>query len=181
MSFIDNEIYLDKEFIIESYQKVTGDKPIIKYERANNQKLGINLGISGEATIHESYEYPVSIYSMYSKIQNELNEKIDIIELTEDNIQSLPDIFWIEALFGIIRVTSNVNTPKEQINYVFTMEKEKLFIKLVLNNSYFSSGYGELQNNIRGLDEKFAIKAKVLIKKVRYISKLSYMCTFSNY
>ena len=104
---------------------------------------------------------------MYTKIEDTLN-KIDTIKVSDENYKNLPDIFWMEGLFGIMSSTSNSNKPNAKTNYFYSVtEKDNSnFLCLSTNDVYFTSGYDQLLSQVESFSDHFIIEAKMLIKSL---------------
>lgn len=155
-----NEIYLDKAFIVEVYEKYFSKEAPIKYTKTTDVSTGINMIAKVGASLKETFEYSINTYEMYLQINKELN-KIEKVSLKDCNIKDLPDLFWIEGLFGIIssRSTNDGNVWR----YSFCAEADNKILFLATNEVYFSSGYDQLLN-FTHITDRYAIKAKMLLK-----------------
>ncbi len=167
MQIINDNIYLDNAFIIEAYQHIQKKDVAIKYTKTTDVSVGLNIIANAGASLKETFEYPISIQSMYNEIESTLN-KIETINITNENYLNLPDIFWMEGLFGIMSSTSNSHTVNEKTNYFFSAtEKENSnFLCLTTNDVYFASGYDQLLSQAEGFSDRFIIEAKMLIKSL---------------
>lgn len=167
MNIINKNIYLDNAFIIDAYQHIQKKDAAVKYTKTTDVSLGLNIVASAGASLKETFEYPISIQSMYTKIESALNE-IDTIKITDENYKHLPDIFWMEGLFGIMSSTLNSNKPNAKINYFYSAtEKENSnFLCLSTNDVYFTSGYDQLLSQAESFSDHFIIEAKMLIKSL---------------
>ena len=167
MNIISETIYLDNAFIIDAYQHIQKKDAAVKYTKTTDVSVGINAIAKAGASLKESFEYPISIHSMYTKIESEL-DKIATIKITDENYKNLPDLFWMEGLFGIMSSTSNSNKPNAKTNYFYSAtEKESSnFLCLSTNDVYFTSGYDQLLSQAESFSDHFIIEAKMLIKSL---------------
>lgn len=165
MNIVSDVVYLDNAFVVEAYQKLHGKDAAVKYTKTTDVSLGLNAIAKAGASLKESFEYPISTHSMYKKIHDKLNE-ISTIEVDKNNCRKLPDIFWMDGLFGIMQFTSRVGKPNESINYVFGAASKEKSTELLLatNDVYFSSGYDQLIQNADSFADGFTIEAKMLLK-----------------
>ncbi|MFA6137003.1 MAG: hypothetical protein WC667_02840 [Sulfurimonas sp.] len=155
-----DEIYLDKAFIVELYEEYFGKEAPIKYSKTTDVSVGINVVAKVGASLKETFEYSINTHEMYLKMKNEL-DKIEEISLKDCDIKNLPNLFWVEGLFGI---ASSRSTDENNIwKYAFRAEADNKTIFLATNDLYFSSGYDQLLNFTHVVD-KYAIKAKMLLK-----------------
>ena len=94
-------IYLDTEFIIDTYEETTGKKAHATYTKSTNVKVGINLGAQVCTSMHENFTYPLRAKEMYKKCKKTI-KKYSICETLEDiGKDTYSNIFWIDGLFGI--------------------------------------------------------------------------------
>ncbi len=163
MSIDNNEIiYLDNEFIVKKYSEKLGKDAPVRYMKTTDVSIGINMLAKAGASLKETYEYPISTLNMYKQLENSLDE-IDILDLNESDIRNLPNLFWMEGLFGIISMKSN-KEEIERYNFCAASEKGKKQLFLATNDIYFSSGYDQLLNFASSFADNFTIKAKILLK-----------------
>ena len=163
MSIDRNEIiYLDNEFIVKKYSEKLGKDAPTRYTKTTDVSIGVNMLAKAGASLKETYEYPISTLSMYEKLENNLDE-IEILDLDKCDIKDLPNLFWIEGLFGIISMKSNQDEIK-RYNFSAASEKENKHLFLATNDIYFSSGYDQLLNFAPSFADNFTIKARMLLK-----------------
>ncbi|MCK9473067.1 hypothetical protein [Sulfurimonas sp.] len=155
-----DEIYLDKAFIIELYEEHFGKEAPIKYSKTTDVSVGINVVAKVGASLKETFEYSVNTHEMYLKLKDKLNT-IEEISLKDNDIKDLPDLFWIEGLFGITQSSST--DENNVLKFSFCAEVDKKIIFLATNNVYFSSGYDQLLN-FTHVVHRYGIKAKMLLK-----------------
>ena len=147
---------------MRAYKK---DKAAVKYTKTTDVSLGFTAIVKTGASLKETFEYPISAYSMYEQIESKL-DTIDMIELSDETFQNLPNLFWIEGLFGIRRFTKNSNQPNEKTNYFYSAanKENSNYLFLTTNDVYFSSGYDQLLSQAESFADDFVIEAKMLIK-----------------
>lgn len=162
MNLIDEIIYLDNSFIVEMYEKVFLKQAHTKYTKTTDVSLGFEFIAKTGASLKETFEYPLNTRQMYHQVQENLNY-IDNIELNDSIINNLPDIFWMEGLFGIVWMSSNNDNAKK---YAFSAASENGGKNLILatNDVYFSSGYDQLSNLASSFADSYVIRARMLIK-----------------
>jgi len=167
MNLLSEIIYLDNAFIVDAYQHIQKEQAAVKYTKTTDVSLGINAIAKAGASLKESFEYPISAHSMYEKIESKL-DSIETIALTDENIKNLPDLFWMEGMFGIMNATSNSNQPNAQTKYFYSAasKENKHFLCLSTNDVYFSSGYDQLLSQAEGFADHFVIEAKMLVKSL---------------
>lgn len=165
MKIISEIIYLDNAFVVDAYQQIKNKNVAVKYTKTTDVSVGISALAKAGASLKESFEYPISAHSMYKEIESNLNN-VETIELTMENYRNLPDLFWMEGLFGIASITKNSGKSNEIKSYFFSAAstENKSHLCLSTNDVYFSSGYDQLIREAEGFSEQFIIKAKMLLK-----------------
>ena len=167
MNIINEIIYLDNAFIVDAYQQIKDKDVAVKYTKTTDVSVGINLVAKAGASLKESFEYPISTHSMYKEIESNINE-VENIDLTMENHRNLPDLFWMEGIFGIGSITKNSGKENEIKSYFFSAAstENKSSLCLSTNDVYFSSGYDQLIGQAEGFSEQFVIEAKMLLKSL---------------
>ena len=173
-------IYLDKEYIINEYEK-THKKAPIKYTKSTTVQAGINIGASIGGTLNESFEYEIRVQDMWLKCKKKL-EKIDNCTKLSDLYENkCADIFWIEGIFGINKITNRIGDTIINSYYTFALAQEdcdcKNQLNVLVDNSYFTSGYNQLLSNSNSGTDNFKIKAKMLMKILGTGEKNKYILT----
>lgn len=165
MKIISEIIYLDNAFVVDAYQQIKNKDVAVKYTKTTDVSVGISALAKAGASLKESFEYPISAHSMYKEIESNLSN-VETIELTMENYRNLPDLFWMEGLFGIASITKNSGKPNEIKSYFFSAAatENKSHLCLSTNDVYFSSGYDQLISEAEGFSEQFIIKARMLLK-----------------
>jgi len=161
-------IYLDTEFIIDTYEETTGKKAHVTYGKSTNVKAGLNLGAQVGASMRESFTYPLRSKEMYKKSKKTI-KKYPICETLEDvGKDNYSNIFWINGLFGISKITKSSEGKRTSEGYKFAIEQEDCEcdyqLTLVVDNTYFNSGYNQLLDNASISTDTFRIKANILVK-----------------
>lgn len=165
MKIISEIIYLDNAFVVDAYQQIKDKDVAVKYTKTTDVSVGISVLAKAGASLKESFEYPISAHSMYKEIEPNLND-VETIELTMKNYRNLPDLFWMEGLFGIASITQNSGKPNEIKSHFFSAAstENKSNLCLSTNDVYFSSGYDQLISEVEGFSDHFIIKARMLLK-----------------
>ena len=173
-------IYLDKDYIISEYEK-THNKAEIKYTKSTTVQAGINIGASLGGTLSESFEYNMRVQDMWTECKNEIDKIGKCIKLDNLHSNECMDIFWIEGLFGITKVTTSRSDKIIDSYYTYVLGQENCDcgkqVDVVLDSSYFTSGYNQLINSGNSSISGFKIKAKMLIKILGTVDKNKYILT----
>jgi len=139
---LSNVIYLDNAFIVEAYEKTFAKDAPTKYSKTTDVSLGFDFIAKAGASLKETFEYPINTHAMYRQLHEQLN-KIEEIVLSDSNIRELPDLFWMEGLFGVSSASSNKDNITRYIFSAAPINGGKNLL-LATNDVYFSSGYDQL-------------------------------------
>ena len=173
-------IYLDKEFIIQEYEKSHKKSPV-KYTKTTIVQAGINLGASIGGTLRESFEYDIRVNDMWIKTKTNLNENYNFIFLSDLSEENNEDIFWVDGLFGISRVTTTSNEIVTDSYITYKVGQEECGcgneLDVILDCSYFTSGYSQLLSSSNSSVNGFKIKARMLLKILGTVDKNKYILT----
>jgi len=161
-------IYLDTEFIIDTYEEATGKKTHTAYTKTTNVNAGINLGAQLGASMRETFTYPIRTKDMYKKCKKTIEKYPTCTTLKDIGKENYSDIFWIDGLFGISKITHSSGGKITGDGYRFVIEQEdcecEFQLILLVDSTYFTSGYNQLIDNASISTGTFRIKAKILVK-----------------
>lgn len=173
-------IYLDKEFIINEHEKTHKIAPI-KYTNTTIVEAGINLGASIGGSLRESFEYDIRINDMWIQSQKNLEKNYSSILLTDLSENKNEDIFWMEGLFGIGGVTTTSKGVVTDSYNTYKVAQEECGCNnefdVILDSSYFTSGYSQLLSSQNSSVNGFKIKAKMLLKILGTVDNNKYILT----
>jgi pectate lyase len=173
-------IYLDKDYIINEYEK-THNKAEIKYTKSTTVQAGINVGASLGGTLSESFEYDIRVQDMWTECKQEIDKIDKCIRLDDLHSNKCLDIFWIEGLFGIGEVSTSRSGKIIDSYYTYILGQENCNcdkqLDIVLDSSYFTSGYNQLLNSGNSSISGFKIKAKMLMKILGTLDNNKYILT----
>lgn len=159
-------IYLDTSFIIESYESLKGVKVPIRVVKKANVSGSFSAGIvNGGATMEEEKEFSIPSKKMYDEPFPEL-VKIPLIDLERTKSKEIPELFWVEGVFGgsqsSITSGSETKASTDMFMYQNAIGKPTRTIPLVTNDVYFVSGYDQLAKHGWALTCGFDIQARML-------------------
>lgn len=161
-------IYLDTEFIIDTYEETTGKKAHASYTKMTHVNAGVNLGAQIGASMRENFTYPLRAKEMYKKCKKSLKQYPICNSLKDIGKDKYSDIFWINGLFGINKITHSSRGKITSEGYKFAIEQEDCDcsnqLTLIVDNTYFTSGYSQLLDNASISTDTFRIQAKILVK-----------------
>lgn len=178
---MNETIYLDKEFIILEYEKNHRKAPI-KYTKTTMVQAGINVGASLGGTLRESFEYDMRINEMWVESKKHLEKNYSSILLSDLQDNKCKNIFWVDGLFGIGKVTTKTADGVITDNYLtYKVAQEECGcdneFDVILDSSYFTSGYNQLLSSSNASVNGFKIKAKMLLKILGTVDKNKYILT----
>ena len=173
-------IYLDKEFIINEYEK-THKKVPVKYTKTTIVQAGVNFGASMGGSLRESFEYDIRINDMWIKSKSNLEKNHNSILLSDLSEKKNENIFWIDGLFGIGKVTTTSGGIVTDSYITYKVGQEECGcgneLDIILDSSYFTSGYSQLLGSSNSSVNGFKIKAKMLLKILGTVDKNKYILT----
>ncbi len=173
-------IYLDKEFIINEYEK-THKKVPVKYTKTTIVQAGVNFGASMGGSLRESFEYDIRINDMWIKSKSNLEKNHNSILLSDLSEKKNENIFWIDGLFGISKVTTASGGIVTDSYITYKVGQEECGcgneLDIILDSSYFTSGYSQLLGSSNSSVNGFKIKAKMLLKILGTVDKNKYILT----
>ncbi|MBN2825971.1 MAG: hypothetical protein JXQ76_11640 [Campylobacterales bacterium] len=162
-------IYIDKEFIINEYEKNHKRSPI-KYSKTTRTDVGMDFVAKVGGSLIESFEYELRPYQMLEKCITNLKDLPVCDKLDDIHQHKFQDIFWFEGVLGTGKSKKTRNGEVLSSYKSFEIWQEGCScdkqLKLVFNNSYFISGYNSLYENPSV--SIFTIKAKMLLKVLGY-------------
>jgi hypothetical protein len=93
-------IYLDTSFIVNFYESVKSIIVPVRVVKKTNVSGAVSGGfVSGGATMEEEKEFPIPSMQMYNELFTEL-QKFPLIDLEKVSVDAIPELFWIEGVFG---------------------------------------------------------------------------------
>ena len=166
---MNNEIiYLDNEFIIDKYEEHTGKTAHTTYSKSTNVKTGINIGAQLGASMSESFTYPLRAKDMYKECKKDMGKYPTCKTLKDIGIDECSNIFWINGIIGLSKITHKSRNQITGEGYTFRIEQEECEctdgLTLVVDNTYFTSGYSQLLDSAFISTDSFRIKARILVK-----------------
>jgi hypothetical protein len=159
-------IYLDTAFIVGMYESVKGVSVPIKVVKKSNLSGGFSAGIfSTGASMEEEKEFPISSRKMYDELVEHL-EKFPLVDLEKLKNEDIPELFWIEGVFGgsqsSIISGSDTKSSTDIFLYQNAIGKPTRTMPLLTNDAYFVSGYDQIAKHGWALTCGFGIQARML-------------------
>jgi len=139
----------------------------------------MNFGATLNATMQESFEYQLRVQDMYPKCKK-------LSRFKECNLSKLKehkcsDVFWIDSILHITKKSLSTGGKTTNSYYTYSLTEEGCDcgdqMDIVVNNSYFTSGYSQLLGSGNYNISSFRIKARMLIKILGNIEKNRYLLT----
>ena len=159
-------IYLDTSFVVELYESVKDIKvPVRVVKKANVSGVLSGGFISAGATMEEEKEFSIPSKKMYDELFSEL-EKIPLIDLEKIKSEEIPELFWIEGVFGgshsSIMSGGDTESSTDVFLYQNAIGKPTRTMPLLTNDAYFVSGYDQIAKHGWALTCGFGIQARML-------------------
>ena len=160
-------IYIDTAFITDFYEKANRVSVPVRVVKKSNISGGLSAGLFGTgfntgATMEEEKEFPISGRKMYDQLVGKL-KKIPSIELRETKDAELPELFWVNGIFAMAQ-SSISDKPIDHYTFQPDLRETKRVMFLVLNDTYFSTGYDQLSRYGYSLSAGFGIHARLLVR-----------------
>ncbi len=115
--------------------------------------------------MEEEKEFPIQSTKMYDELFSEL-EKIPLIDLEKVKNDEIPELFWIEGVFGgshsSIVSGSETTSATDIFLYQNAIGNPTRTMPLVTNDAYFVSGYDQIAKHGWALTCGFGIQARML-------------------
>lgn len=159
-------IYLDTSFIVEFYESVKGISVPVRVVKKANVSGSFSGGfVSGGATMEEEKEFPIPSMKMYNELFSEL-EKFPLIDLEKVQSKEIPELFWVEGVFGgshsSVVSGSETESSADIFLYQNAIGKPTRTMPLLTNDAYFVSGYDQIAKHGWALTCGFGIQARML-------------------
>jgi hypothetical protein len=160
-------LYLDRAFVVEAFEAIKNTDVPVRVTKTENIAAGLSVGIANAgASLNETKEFPINCTQMYEKIKGELKELPH--EEWENNLESLPEYFWAKGVLGegaIQKTEKNNAYFRASFLHLYSARDLKgIYMPLVINDSYFSTGYDQVQNNLEGSCGGFSLPIEGLFK-----------------
>jgi hypothetical protein len=161
-------IYKDTSFIVELYESAKGVAVPIRVVKRANVSGGVSGGfVSAGSTMEEEKEFSIPSRQMYQELRPEL-EKFPLLNLDTTHNQELPELFWVEGVFGGGRpsISDGANTiaSTDLFQFYTSIGNVTRLMPLVTNDAYFVSGYDQVAKHGWALTCGFSIQARILIR-----------------
>jgi hypothetical protein len=159
-------IYLDTSFVVELYESVKSINVPVRVVKKANVSGGLSGGfINAGATMEEEKEFPIPAKKMYAELSLEL-EKFPLVDLEKVKSEEIPELFWIEGVFGgshsSIKSGSETTSSTDIFLYQNAIGKPTRTMPLLTNDVYFVSGYDQIAKHGWALTCGFGIQARIL-------------------
>lgn len=116
MSF-HQTIYLDKEFISDLYEEVTGNSPEVNITKSEGLKAGARVPIfSANVSSTETKSYKISTSKMLSELEKTLSEYETLNQGIGDQINQCSKYLWISGSMTVQKTTVSTQKKKITIN-----------------------------------------------------------------
>jgi len=156
-----SRIYLDIAFIVETYESTLKEKAPVTISRSENIQGGISAGLfNAGASTTETKVYSIDGAQMFKKVEHQLR-KLPKIEQRETPQSKLPEYFWADGVLG----ATGTSTMRGEESYgrdgyfslYSDLEEDRKSIALVVNDSYFSTGYDQIRPKLMTYCQGFGV------------------------
>jgi hypothetical protein len=150
---LDQLVYLDKEYISEKYEEVTGYTPETLITKTEGLNAGVKIPIlSAGASSVESKSYKLSTRAMLPSITESLT-KLNEFSSAEHSPGKTSNVVWVSGRLFVskVEVTRSATDERTEHYYFKVSTKDESTFALITSDDYFSSGidaFRELQGNI---------------------------------
>lgn len=105
MSF-HQTIYLDKEFISDLYEEITGESPSVNITKAEGAKAGIKaIFVSAGVSSTESKSYTISTSKMLIDLKSELKKYDELDYKIDKQLAFNSKYFWVKGSMSVQKTT----------------------------------------------------------------------------
>jgi hypothetical protein len=139
-------VYLDPALISLAFEELKGVSPVTKIARSDGIEGGIGVGpfrLTGSS--RETKEFSVSSAQMFFAIEPELRR---YPKRAAPEVFKSKDLFWADGVLAIGAqvLKQKAKLLKEVYHFVLANEEIRtdLYLDLVTNDSYFTSGYDRM-------------------------------------
>lgn len=164
-------VYMDRGFIPDLYEIVTGTSPSTLITRDEAKKAGAQIPIfSAEVSVAESRSFPVSTFEMLLKTLPELEREPDLD--ASSFTPSMPSQYgWVCGELSTFRAGQSIRNNqtgemKELSSSVYFMIRDKpcLDLALITTPEYFSYGLNALSRMHETVLKNLSIPVKAYIR-----------------
>ena len=164
-------VYLDSTFAVETYEEHTGKGTPTKISKTEGASGGLSAGFAnaGVAT-QETKEFPFGVREMYGEFHSTLESKYPKWNPDENSSNSAPNLFWAEGRLEVAHVDRRRDKEVySRYSYLYFMPESKNFRNgfiVIANDSYFSTGYDQLQKRLGFECDNFCLPIRGLFKRL---------------
>jgi hypothetical protein len=148
-TLLDSLVYLDKGYIADLYEVLTGESPSTLITKNEGKKAGAQIPIfSAEISAQETRSFPVSTFAMLSSTMSMLEQEPDL-NLSDLRSDMSSKYGWVDGQLTVFKVRSTVLERKTGEHK--TLASDAFFqvrveagvdLALITTPEYFSLGLG---------------------------------------
>ena len=169
-ALLNSLVYLDKDFIADSYEIWSGDNAASTLTKHHGEKAGASmLPFSADVSAQESRTYPVSTLQMLAQLWTHLAEQpaVNVGEFAE---RSASEFGWVQGQLSTFQVRSK--TQKDGLDVVqpqsshFQLRgiEQGRYVNLITTPDYFASGFNALLPLQMTLLNKFTLPVCIYMR-----------------
>lgn len=162
-TLLDSLVYLDKDYIADSYESWSGDSAAITIARQPGRTGSAHaLPFSAEVSAQETRAYPISTLRMLSQLWPELAER-PALNVSEYAERSSSEFGWVQGHLSTFQVRNKTQRDGQEIvtaqssHFQLRGLEHGRYIDLITTPDYFASGFNALLPLQMTLLAKFAL------------------------
>lgn len=163
-------IYLDREFISNCYQIVTGQSPSTQIQKAQGMKAGASLApFSAEVSAGETRSFSISTIEMLTDVLKVVKSDPDL-EVKDFPFRSRSKTGWVSGEIGMVQIGPTATAEGEQVDrsattkVYFGLNGASFRLALVTAPDYFASGIDTLRQQFRSPINELVIPVRAYVR-----------------
>ena len=163
-------IYLDREFISNRYQIVTGQSPSTQIQKAQGMKAGAALApFSAEVSAVETRSFSISTIEMLTDVLKAV-ECDPHLEVKDFPFRSRSKTGWITGEIVMVQIRTTVTAEGEQVDpsgetkVYFGLNGASFKLALITAPDYFASGIDTLRQQFRSPINELTIPVRAYVR-----------------
>ena len=171
VSLLDALVYLDRDYIADRYEVVTGVSPKTMVTKNQGKKAGADIPFfSAEVSAQETRSYPVSTFEMLRTLQSNLDEE-PILDPNAFAIDAASRFGWVEGDLSVFRARSTTKDKSgdevvlaQGEHFSIRNRSTKIGLALITTAEYFTSGLDTLQKLQRTVLKELSMPVRAYVR-----------------
>jgi hypothetical protein len=168
---LESTLYLDKDFIADLYEVVSGQSPSTMITKNQSKKAGAAIPVfSAEVSAQEIRSFPVSTFSMLSTTLQSLKEEA-VLDAGTFKSGMTSKYGWIEGELTVFKVSSTVQRHETGVSETLAegeffqlRQKSGVDLALITTPEYFSFGLNNFLKMQKTLLKEMSLPVKAYIR-----------------